>query len=76
MMDWSTCPAVERDPEKVSGSWIFRDTRIPIIALFENLEAGASIDDFLSWFPGVTRKQVESVIEYTIESLQTGHRQA
>jgi uncharacterized protein (DUF433 family) len=74
----SSCPAVERNPEKVSDSWIFRDTRIPVVALFENLEGGASIDDFLSWFPGVTRKQVDSVIEYTIQSLQTdrgGHEE-
>jgi uncharacterized protein (DUF433 family) len=70
MMDWSSCPAVERDPEKVSGAWVFRGTRVPLIALFENLEGGASIDDFLSWFPGVTRKQVEAVLEYTIQSLK------
>lgn len=71
MMDWSSCSAVERDPEKVSGSWVFRDTRVPVIALFENLEGGASIDDFLLWFPGVTRKQVEAVLDYTIQSLKT-----
>src|SRR5436853_6265323 len=62
MMDWSSCPVVERDPEKVSGSWVFRDTRVPVVALFENLEGGASIDDFLLWFPGVTREQVEAVL--------------
>jgi uncharacterized protein (DUF433 family) len=64
MMDWSSCPVVERDPEKVSGAWIFRGTRVSVIALFENLEGGAFIDDFLSWFPGVTREQVERVLEY------------
>lgn len=71
MMDWSSCPVVERDPEKVSGSWVFRDTRVPVVALFENLEGGASIDDFLLWFPGVMREQVEAVLEYTIQSLRT-----
>jgi uncharacterized protein (DUF433 family) len=76
MMDWSSCTAVERDPEKVSGSWVFRKTRVPVVALFENLEGGASIDDFLSWFPGVTREQVEAVIEYTIQSLQTDRQAA
>jgi len=76
MMDWFSCPAVELDPEKVSGAWIFRDTRVPVVALFENLEGGASIDDFLSWFPGVTREQVEAVLEYTIQSLQTDRRAA
>ena len=62
MMDWSSCPAVERVPEKVSGSWVFRGTRVPVVALFENLEGGASVDDFLSWFPGVSRRQVEAVL--------------
>ena len=75
MMDWSSCPAVERDPDKVSGSWVFRASRVPVVALFENLEGGASIDDFLSWFPGVTHEQVEAVLEYTIKSLR-GDRQA
>jgi uncharacterized protein (DUF433 family) len=70
MIDWAKCSVVERDPEKVSGSWVFRNTRVPVIALFENLEGGASIDDFLSWFPGVRKEQVEAVLEYTIESLK------
>ena len=76
MMDWSLCPAVERDPEKVSGAWVFRDTRVPVVALFENLEGGASIAEFLAWFPGVTREQVEAVLEYTIQSLQTDRQAA
>jgi len=72
MMDWSTCTAVERDPQKVSGASLFENTRVPVVALFENLEGGASIDDFLLWFPGVTRDQVDAVLRYTIESLTTG----
>jgi len=76
MMDWSSCPVVERDLEKVSGSWVFRDSRVPVVALFENLEGGASIDDFLLWFPGVTREQVEAVLEYTIQSLKPGRQAA
>ena len=75
-MDWSACPAVERDPEKVSGSWVFRGTRVPVAALFENFEGGASVDDFLSWFPGVTREQVDAVLEYTIRSLLPGRQAA
>jgi uncharacterized protein (DUF433 family) len=70
MIDWSSCPAVERDPEKVSGSWVFRNTRVPVIALFENLEGGASIGDFLLWFPGVIKEQVAAVLDYTIQSLK------
>jgi uncharacterized protein (DUF433 family) len=69
MLDWSQCSAVERSPEKVSGEWLFKATRVPARALFENLEGGASIDDFLEWFPGVTRGQVESVLRHTEQSL-------
>ena len=76
MIDWSSCPAVEREPEKVSGSWVFRGTRVPVVALFENLEGGASVDDFLLWFPGVTREQIEAVLEYTIQSLTADLRAA
>jgi uncharacterized protein (DUF433 family) len=64
MIDWSQCAAVERTPEKVSGEWLFKATRIPINALFENLEGGVSIDDFIEWFPGVSRDQVEAVLHY------------
>lgn len=71
MLDWSSCPAVERAPGKVSDAWVFRGTRVPVHALFENLEDGACIDDFLLWFPGVTRQQVEAVLEHTQQSLQT-----
>jgi uncharacterized protein (DUF433 family) len=76
MTDWSSCPAVERDPEKVSGSWVFRSTRVPVAALFENLEGGASVADFLSWFPGVTKEQVEAVLEHTIQSLRNDRQAA
>jgi uncharacterized protein (DUF433 family) len=76
MMDWSTCTAVERDPEKVSGSWVFRGTCVPVVALFENLEGGASVEDFLAWFPSVNREQVEAALEYTIASLRPGRRVA
>jgi uncharacterized protein (DUF433 family) len=64
MFDWSQCSAVERSPEKGGGEWLFKATRIPIRALIENLEAGAQVDDFLEWFPGVTREQVEQVIAF------------
>ena len=63
MLDWIHCPAVEREPGKISGARAFKGTRVPVKALFENLEDGASMDDFLEWFPGVTREQVHAVIE-------------
>jgi uncharacterized protein (DUF433 family) len=69
MMDWTTCPAAERLPERMSGAWVFRGTRVAVKALFENLEGGASIDDFLEWFPGVTREQVLAVLDHAVKSL-------
>ena len=69
MLDWSTCPAVERISGKVSGKWLFKSTRVPVRALFENLEGGASIDDFVAWFPGVKREQLEAVLRYAKQSL-------
>ena len=64
MIDWSSCPAVEQDPNRLSGTWIFRGTRIPVAALFENLEDGASIQDFVQWFPGVSLQQVRAVLQH------------
>jgi len=69
MLDWSRCGAVERVPGKVGGAWIFKGTRVPVKALFENLEAGARVDDFLAWFPGVTREQVDAVLQHAEMSL-------
>jgi uncharacterized protein (DUF433 family) len=69
MLDWTQCSAVERDPAKVSGAWVFKGTRVPVKALFENLEDGATVDEFLAWFPGVTRQQVEAVLEHAEQSL-------
>ena len=70
MLDWSTCPAVERDTQKVSGAWVFRGTRVPVSALFENLEGGATVDQFLQWFPGTAREQVDAVLEHAARSVQ------
>ncbi len=69
MLDWTECKSVERVPERVSGAWVFRGTRLPVRALFENIEAGASVDDFLSWYEGVTREQVLDVLRHTERSL-------
>jgi uncharacterized protein (DUF433 family) len=69
MLDWSDCPAVERVPGKVSGAWLFKGTRVPVAALFENLEGGADIDEFLQWFPGVTREQIECVLAHAQHGL-------
>jgi uncharacterized protein (DUF433 family) len=69
MLSWSECSAVERVPGKVSGAWLFKGTRVPVRALFENLESGATVADFLEWFPGVKREQVEAVLDHAQRSL-------
>lgn len=69
MLDWTTCPAVERHPERLSGAWVFQGTRVPVSALFSNLEGGATVDEFLEWFPGVSLAQVKQVLEHASRSL-------
>ena len=69
MLDWSSCSAVERDPQRVSGGRVFRGTRIPVSALFENLEDGVQIAQFVEWFPGVTIAQVRTVLDHAAKSL-------
>ena len=69
--DWDRCPAVERTPGKVSGAWVFAGTRIPLHALYENLACGATIDEFVEWFPGVEKRQVRVVLEHEAKTLRT-----
>lgn len=68
MLDWSDCREVERVEDKVSGAWVFRGTRVPVKALFENLETGATTDQFLEWFPGVSLDQVIAVLSHAEQS--------
>ena len=70
MVDWSACPAVESVPGRLSGAWVFKGTRIPLSALYDNLAAGATIDDFVEWFPGVTKEQAVAALEHEVKSLQ------
>ena len=69
MTDWSTCPAVERKPGKVSGAWVFAGTRIPLSALYENLASGATVEEFVEWFPGVDERQIRAVLEHEAKTL-------
>ena len=69
MLDWADCQQVERSEEKLGGAWVFRGTRVPVRALFENLEAGATIGQFLEWFPGVALEQVVAVLAHAEQSL-------
>ncbi len=68
MIDWSNCSAVERDPNRVSGAWLFKGTRVPVSALFENLEDDVALSEFLVWFPGVELEQAKLVLEHAARS--------
>jgi uncharacterized protein (DUF433 family) len=68
-LDWSQCPVVESIPGKVSGAWVLRGTRTPVKVLFENLEAGMSIDEVIEQFP-VTRDQIDSLMAFVAKSLE------
>ena len=70
MADWSDCPAVERNPRKISGAWAFKGTRVPVYALFENLESGATVNEFLEWYPDVGKWQVSAVLNHEVEFLK------
>lgn len=74
VIDWSSCPALERDPQRMSNMWVFRGTRVPVESLFQNLEDGANVTDFVQWFPGVTAEDVRTVLKHVARSLQVGVR--
>ncbi|MEI7953491.1 MAG: DUF433 domain-containing protein [Synechococcaceae cyanobacterium ELA182] len=67
-LGWAGCGAVDRDPLRVSGAWVFRGTRIPVAALFEDLEDGVSLAEFVDLFPGVTQEQARLVLEHAAQS--------
>jgi len=69
VLDWSQCSAVESVPGKVSGAWVLRGTRMPVATIFENLEAGANIENIMEWYGGLDREQVQAVIEFAARSL-------
>jgi uncharacterized protein (DUF433 family) len=68
-LDWSQCPAVESVPGRVSGAWVFKDTRMPVSAVFENLEAGATVDEIVEQFD-ITREQIKTVLKFAARSLE------
>ena len=67
-LDWSQCPAVESVPGRLGGAWVFRNTRMPVSAVFENFEAGASMDEIIEQFD-LTREQIKAVLEFAARSL-------
>ena len=68
-LDWSQCPAVESGPGKLSGAWVFKDTRMPVSAVFENLEEGATVEDIMEWFH-LSREQIVPVLQFAAHSLE------
>jgi len=68
VLDWSKCPEVESVPGRLGGAWVFRDTRMPVYAVFENLEAGATIDEIIEQFD-ITREQITAVLQFAARSL-------
>ena len=68
MIDWNSCLSVERNPELVSGAWVFRGTRVPVVALFENLEDGVTINEFIELFPGVDLVHARSGLKHISKS--------
>lgn len=70
MIDWSKCPTVEQIPGKVSGAWVFKNTRLPLYALFDNLAGGATIHEFIDWFGGVSETEVSAVLEFMAQELR------
>jgi uncharacterized protein (DUF433 family) len=69
-MDWSLCSAVDRNSGKLGGAWCFKGTRLPVAALFEHLDQGSTVDEFLEWFPSVSREQVHAVLAFAKNSLE------
>ncbi len=68
-LDWSQCPAVESIPGKVSGAWVLKGTRMPVSAIFENLEAGMSLQEITETFD-VTEEEVKAVLRFATQSLE------
>ena len=69
-MDWSRCSAVDRNAGKLGGAWCFRGTRLRVATLFEHLDQGSTIDEFLESFPSVSREQVHEVLAFAKDSLE------
>jgi uncharacterized protein (DUF433 family) len=67
--DWSKCMAVESVPGKLSGAWVFRGSRIPVSAVFSNLEDGLTVREIVQMFDGLTEDQVKAVLEFAAQSV-------
>ena len=64
---------VEIDPEKLGGTPVFRGTRVPIQNLYDSLESGESVEQFLEQYPTVSREELIAVLEESKERLLVGY---
>ena len=71
MAEWNTCPAVDRSPRRISGAWASSGTRVPVYALFENLESGATVSEYLEWYPEAMQWQVKAVLTHEADFFRT-----
>ena len=69
MSHWDSCDAIERRPDKVSGAWVFKNTRLPVVSLFDAIKDSPTIDEFIDDFGAVTREQIEAILDHEIQSL-------
>lgn len=69
-MNWALCTAVDRNPNKLGGAWCFAGTRLAVVDLFEHLDKGSTIDEFLEWFPDISAEQVHEVLRFAKASLE------
>jgi uncharacterized protein (DUF433 family) len=69
-MDWSRCSVIDRNAKKLCGEWCFRGTRLPVASLFEHLDRGSTVDEYLEWFPAVAPEQVHEVLKFAKSSLE------
>jgi uncharacterized protein (DUF433 family) len=68
MINWSNCPEVESTQERVSGCLVFVGSRVPIEALFKNLEDGITVQEFTEIFPGIKLEQVKAVLDFAAKN--------
>ena len=69
-VNWESCQAVDRNPAKLGGVWCFAGYQTPVQSLFEHFDKGATVDEFLEWFPEVSRLQIHEVLEFAKASLE------
>jgi uncharacterized protein (DUF433 family) len=67
-LDSSQCAFVESVPDRLNGTWVFRDTRLPVSVVFKNLEVGATVDEIEEWFD-ISKEEVVEVLEFAARSL-------